>query len=354
MEGHCGGVAHETLIALACKYPDTHVITLNQDQLFEDIIARSRSYRESGIGVRVTENEWQSRTQLDLLKIHGELKRPSTLAMRRGDTERLPDWKKDVLAAMLTDSILVFVGYSFRDRDVVELLHNVSPRRVYCIEPFVSQDFLFQRWALQEGLDIHQIGVSAEAAFSALCRELAIDFQSQLWSASEAEYDGAFRGLGDEWNHNPLREHWHASRVLGAGPHQDAVHQWTGGRAIFRGRFDESWQRRIREGSLAIHVPPGEGKGIHGGKGSTVEAVIRVDKKAIASVKYACVRRQHFQTYYAHDVRDKMPRRSLPKKVIAALRNAHSIEIEVTVPPRCCVDISGVSLQLRLTEAIGT
>jgi hypothetical protein len=348
MEGRFGGISHEVLLELLRAYPNTYVVTPNQDQLFEDALSRSHMLGNSDIRVCVTADEWASRRDADLLKIHGELQRPSTLVMSRDETERLPAWKRDVLASILADTTLVFIGYSFRDNDVIEVLRSVSPKRCYCVEPFVSHDFIVQRWALQEGIHLEQIALSAEAACSLLSRELELEYQTVLWCPSDAEFEGALRGIGNEWNHNPVREIWTSSRVLGAGPGQDAMHQWGGGKATFRCQLNESWQRRIQKGSVAIHVPPGIGKGIHGGKGSNVHVAIRVDDWRRATVRYACRRRRHFQTYYAHDDRDKMPRRALPSVVVRALRKGQSVELVLDVPRRCCVDISGMSLQLRL------
>ncbi len=345
--GRNPSVAHYSVATIARRFPNGPTITLNQDDLFETAISALRVGTKPFPAVRVTPREWIRYTPGDLLKVHGEMARPETLIMSVDETAVLPEWKQRTLATILSDSTILFIGYSFRDRDILALLKN-HPAHCYCVDPFVSQSFAWRRATLNNGMRVYPLGITGESALASMCRTTKLDYRAVVWSASSGRISGDFRDWCDEWNYQQFPMLWRKSRILGASPGRDARRDWRGGRIQFQWHEDSPGLERLRDASLAIHIPPGEGKGIHGTAGATVQVRLTTDQdKDIPAARFVCARTGSFQDYYAHTPVDRAPRVALTRRAVAALRRARRFQLALVVPPQCCVDMHEICLHLN-------
>jgi SIR2-like domain len=322
-------------------------MTVNQDDLFEKALSSLRSPGQRVPRVHVTQQEWESHRAGDFLKLHGEIARPETIVMSVEETRILPPWKKDKLAPLLTNATVLFIGYSLRDEDVRELLREV-PARWYCVDPFVSPSFRLPGILRHSGLIGKSLGMSAETALASMSSWLPIGYRAMLWSASAGSLAGHYRDRSDEWNFQTLPALWRKCRVIGSSPGRDATRDWAGGEIRFHYHVEGRALRDLRNASLAVHVPPGDGKGIHGVAGSAVHVTLATDiEKDIPAARFVCNRVGDFQNYYAHSPGNRAPRVSMTRQAVDALRKARWLEISLRVPAQCCMDMHEVCLHLN-------
>lgn len=125
--------AHEFLAASLVLNPPVfpNVVTLNYDMLIEE--ARPNVKWD---GIRVaTEDEYRAWTRAGsaslLLKLHGSFHVPDTIVATLSTEHGLAQWKRDLLKEIVSDKVLVMIGYSGYDFDVCPVLLKSGPKQVY-------------------------------------------------------------------------------------------------------------------------------------------------------------------------------------------------------------------------------
>lgn len=116
-------LSHVLLAGLGCR----EVVTTNYDSLYETAVAAPGGREPSVL-------PWQSAVgaQPWLLKLHGDLARPTSIVLTRGDFVRYDAFRRpsgSLLQALLLTRHVLFVGASLRDDNVIRLLREVQEYR---------------------------------------------------------------------------------------------------------------------------------------------------------------------------------------------------------------------------------
>lgn len=116
-------LSHVLLAGLGCG----EVVTTNYDALYETAVAAPGGHEPSVL-------PWQSAVGASpwLLKLHGDLARPTSIVLTRGDFVRYDAFRRpsgSLLQALLLTRHVLFVGASLRDDNVIRLLREVQEYR---------------------------------------------------------------------------------------------------------------------------------------------------------------------------------------------------------------------------------
>jgi hypothetical protein len=188
----------------------------------------------------------------------------------------------------------------------------------------------------------------AEELFSDLTARLELSYRALVWDALSGTLRGASRGPSDQWNRNVPLMLQSRCVVLGAGPSQNATRDWTGGHIEFASRVHPRLPRRIQNASVAIFIPPGDGKGIHGFKGSVIRVLLRGDDgHEIVAARTTCRRPGRFLNYYCHAPGDLAPRVHFNKRAVALLNQSRSVSFRIVAPEHSCADMYRVCLHVN-------
>jgi len=107
------------------------IISTNYDRCIEGAFA------SKGISFSMIATGDEDRSQFPLFKIHGTAENEDTIVATLGTEYCLPDWKMELLGALLNGRHLVFLGYSGRDFDICPAIFSslLRPLSITWVEP---------------------------------------------------------------------------------------------------------------------------------------------------------------------------------------------------------------------------
>jgi hypothetical protein len=115
---------HEMIAQLARGGSISSVITTNYDRCLDGDL------ESTGMSRVVSCRDVTDRAEGIYLKIHGSADAPETMIYSLRLEARLPRWKRECLARLVEDRVVVLVGYSGQDFEVCPELAILSPRAV--------------------------------------------------------------------------------------------------------------------------------------------------------------------------------------------------------------------------------
>jgi hypothetical protein len=117
-----GGSHYSLSSGLLASLPSREAVTTNFDTLFED------AWATAGRKVAVLPDESAEPNERWLLKLHGSVRRPKKIVLTRADYLDMPRQHGALIGlvqGLLMMRHMMFVGYSMRDEDFHELIHEV-------------------------------------------------------------------------------------------------------------------------------------------------------------------------------------------------------------------------------------
>lgn len=366
-------LSHEILASLAKKGFISLILTTNFDDLLEEALKRKEvNFRvisgrdecvliDQRVGRRSNNLE---NTFLDpasgnvepgdsreviIWKIHGTLEDPESLSATQEDVCHFPSEKQRALRCLFQDYNVVFVGYSMRDPDIMEVINQVTPKNkkysFFWVNPSplskISKNI--QYTANKFEISENYIQMSSDDFFNELNYLLHLRPPSFIWKADEVELlQGGVRGEGDPWN----RDCPPYTRIFGASPTQENYVEWEGALIRLRGDLRKPLnigKDLIKGAALRIEIPPIDGKGIHGRKnGRVILYLVKEEDKKIKISELECVKFGYLNTWWPHDDRYRgiYPEFLIGSDSIKHFDGLQNITLELKIESQVCMDVS--------------
>lgn len=346
-------LSHELLASLSRKKYVSLILLTNFDNLLEEALKREN------VDFRViySRSEFVSIDQdlgrkVMLWKLHGSLENPRSLSATREDVLRFPDKKQDALRWIFENYNIVFVGYSMRDPDILEVINKIDPQdKKYSFfwvslgpigKTSKSIRDVIEKFKLSE----NYIQTFSDDFFNELNYLLHLRPPAIIWNADEAKVlRGGVRGEGDPWN----RDCPPYTRIFGATPNQENYTEWEGAtiqllttlRELLRVKKD-----LLKGASLRIEIPPIDGKGIHGRENGKVILYLIKEKEKLKISELKCVKFGYLNTWWPHDDRYRgiYPEFFIDSDSINHFEGLQNITLELEIESQVCMDVSRVLL----------
>ena len=137
---------YERLVKLVKFQNLSTIVTVNFDELIEDSFQRARTK----LRMVTTEDDMISLDRVKekptIVKLHGTISKPRTILATIQDVQKLAEWKKEILKFIVQNLGIIFVGYSARDPDILDVIRAKSfvKRResynIYWVGPSLSSN----------------------------------------------------------------------------------------------------------------------------------------------------------------------------------------------------------------------
>ncbi len=343
-------LSHEFLASLAKKGFISLILTTNFDDLLEEVLKREKvDFRVvSGRSECVLIDRSFGR-EVIIWKIHGTLEEPESLSITQQDVYHFPPEKQKTLRCLFQDYNVVFIGYSMRDPDIMEVINQVVPKNKKYSFFWVSTSPLskisenIQYTVNKFEISENYIQMSSDDFFNELNYLLYLRPPCFIWKADEVELlQGGVRGEGDPWN----RDCPPYTRIFGASPTQENYIEWKGALIRLRGDLRKPLNMGkdlIKGASLRIEIPPIDGKGIHGRKdGLVILYLVKEGKQKIKISELKCVKFGYLNTWWPHDDRYRgiYPEFFIGSNCIKYFDSLQNITLELEIESQVCMDVS--------------
>lgn len=341
-------LSHELIATLSKKKYITFILTTNFDNLLEEALRREKvDFRV--VSRRTAEIDYELSKKVIIWKLHGDLKKPRSLSITEEDVLHFPKKKRTSLQKIFQNFNIVFIGYSMRDPDVMEVINKVTPKNkkysFFWVDPapFTQTSKNIQDTIKRFNLSENYIQMSSDDFFNEINYLLTLRPPVIIWNADEAKVlRGGVRGEGDPWNLGCESY----TRVFGAAPNQQQHVDWEGALIQLQARLSKPLKVKkdlCKGASLQIQIPPKDEKGIHGGKGRKVVLYLVKGETKIKVSELVCEKWGRLMSYWPHDYhyRGINPNFFIdPDDVLKHFDGLQNITLELEIESQVCMDVS--------------